>query len=142
MSVNAEKRDWLKVVTLRDTEFWWARKDLNLGPMDYESTALTAELRALCQRNIDILLHLVNGAGNSRSRSYCSSASSGVSCSFLRAVLQAWIVARLFACRELMIECQMCGAPGLLAHIAMSLIDSQLSVNACSQQLRFGSGKS
>jgi hypothetical protein len=26
--------------------FWWARKDLNLGPMDYESTALTAELRA------------------------------------------------------------------------------------------------
>jgi hypothetical protein len=25
---------------------WWARKDLNLGPMDYESTALTAELRA------------------------------------------------------------------------------------------------
>ena len=28
---------------------WWARKDLNLGPMDYESTALTAELRALQQ---------------------------------------------------------------------------------------------
>lgn len=26
---------------------WWARQDLNLGPMDYESTALTAELRAL-----------------------------------------------------------------------------------------------
>jgi hypothetical protein len=25
---------------------WWARKDLNLGPMDYESTALTAELQA------------------------------------------------------------------------------------------------
>ena len=25
---------------------WWARQDLNLGPMDYESTALTAELRA------------------------------------------------------------------------------------------------
>ncbi len=24
----------------------WARQDLNLGPMDYESTALTAELRA------------------------------------------------------------------------------------------------
>src|SRR3981081_3985077 len=46
VSVNAEERDWLKVVTLRDTQFWWARKDLNLGPMDYESTALTAELRA------------------------------------------------------------------------------------------------
>src|SRR3981081_703390 len=85
VSVNAEERDWLKVVTLRDSQFWWARKDLNLGPMDYESTALTAELRALCQRNIDILLHLVNGAGVSRSRSYRSSASSGVSCSFLRA---------------------------------------------------------
>jgi diketogulonate reductase-like aldo/keto reductase len=27
-------------------KYWWARKDLNLGPMDYESTALTAELRA------------------------------------------------------------------------------------------------
>jgi hypothetical protein len=27
-------------------DIWWARKDLNLGPMDYESTALTAELRA------------------------------------------------------------------------------------------------
>ena len=26
---------------------WWARQDSNLGPMDYESTALTAELRAL-----------------------------------------------------------------------------------------------
>jgi hypothetical protein len=30
----------------RTREVWWARKDLNLGPMDYESTALTAELRA------------------------------------------------------------------------------------------------
>jgi hypothetical protein len=26
---------------------WWARQDSNLGPMDYESTALTTELRAL-----------------------------------------------------------------------------------------------
>ena len=26
--------------------FLWALQDLNLGPMDYESTALTAELRA------------------------------------------------------------------------------------------------
>jgi hypothetical protein len=25
---------------------WWARKDSNLGPRDYESPALTAELRA------------------------------------------------------------------------------------------------
>ena len=26
---------------------WWARRDLNPGPRDYESPALTAELRAL-----------------------------------------------------------------------------------------------
>ncbi len=26
---------------------WWARQDSNLGPTDYESIALTAELRAL-----------------------------------------------------------------------------------------------
>ncbi len=25
---------------------WWARKDLNLEPTDYESAALTVELRA------------------------------------------------------------------------------------------------
>ncbi len=31
---------------------WWARKDLNLGPMDYESTALTAELRARHLRQV------------------------------------------------------------------------------------------
>jgi hypothetical protein len=28
------------------TEGWWARQDLNLGPTDYESAALTAELQA------------------------------------------------------------------------------------------------
>jgi hypothetical protein len=28
------------------SENWWARQDLNLGPTDYESAALTAELRA------------------------------------------------------------------------------------------------
>jgi hypothetical protein len=28
------------------TENWWARQDLNLGPTDYESAALTAELQA------------------------------------------------------------------------------------------------
>jgi hypothetical protein len=29
-----------------DVRNWWARQDLNLGPTDYESAALTAELRA------------------------------------------------------------------------------------------------
>jgi hypothetical protein len=28
------------------SEYWWARQDSNLGPTDYESAALTAELRA------------------------------------------------------------------------------------------------
>jgi hypothetical protein len=36
----------INALTRREGETWWARKDLNLGPMDYESTALTAELRA------------------------------------------------------------------------------------------------
>jgi hypothetical protein len=31
---------------------WWARKDSNLGPTDYESAALTAELRARSGGNI------------------------------------------------------------------------------------------
>jgi hypothetical protein len=31
---------------LNSLECWWARQDLNLGPTDYESAALTAELRA------------------------------------------------------------------------------------------------
>ncbi|SPE44236.1 hypothetical protein SBA7_320003 [Candidatus Sulfotelmatobacter sp. SbA7] len=31
---------------------WWALQDLNLGPMDYESTALTAELRAPAAPNL------------------------------------------------------------------------------------------
>src|SRR5208283_3054149 len=30
----------------RTLSVWWARQDLNLGPTDYESAALTAELRA------------------------------------------------------------------------------------------------
>ena len=31
------------------TEEWWALQDLNLRPTDYESAALTAELRALAR---------------------------------------------------------------------------------------------
>ena len=30
----------------------WARQDLNLRPIDYESTALTTELRARCAKKI------------------------------------------------------------------------------------------
>jgi hypothetical protein len=32
------------------SENWWARQDLNLGPTDYESAALTAELQARVYR--------------------------------------------------------------------------------------------
>jgi hypothetical protein len=32
---------------IQTEEKWWARSDLNRGPNDYESSALTAELRAL-----------------------------------------------------------------------------------------------
>ena len=44
-------------------ESWWARQDSNLGPIDYEPTALTAELRALpfytvlCPQGLVELLH-------------------------------------------------------------------------------------
>jgi hypothetical protein len=34
------------ILTSTASKVWWARKDLNLGPTDYESAALTAELRA------------------------------------------------------------------------------------------------
>ena len=37
MQSEAKERSYL---------IWWARQDLNLGPTDYESAALTAELRA------------------------------------------------------------------------------------------------
>ena len=39
---------WLCVVMALpgSSTVWWARQDLNLGPTDYESAALTAELRA------------------------------------------------------------------------------------------------
>src|SRR5260370_15241407 len=33
-------------IALSLLQCWWARQDLNLGPTDYESAALTAELRA------------------------------------------------------------------------------------------------
>jgi hypothetical protein len=39
---------------------WWARQDLNLGPMDYESTALTAELRARWRDCANILQYLTD----------------------------------------------------------------------------------
>ena len=39
---------------------WWARKDLNLEPTDYESAALTVELRAPRVYNILQDKYLVN----------------------------------------------------------------------------------
>jgi hypothetical protein len=47
-------------------EKWWARQDLNLGPTDYESAALTAELRARRKTNqIDSILMNKAERGNS-----------------------------------------------------------------------------
>jgi hypothetical protein len=54
-------------------EFWWARQDLNLGPTDYESAALTAELQARTFRHIT--LKKVNAhAGPAEQRSGSSAA--------------------------------------------------------------------
>jgi hypothetical protein len=39
---------------------WWARQDLNLGPTDYESAALTAELQARNRINIADLRYRQN----------------------------------------------------------------------------------
>src|SRR5260370_36583489 len=39
---------------------WWARQDLNLGPTDYESAALTAELRAPLGRRLDFISNWEN----------------------------------------------------------------------------------
>ncbi len=47
---KAAKRKCLTARSLNE----WARKDSNLRPMDYESTALTAELRALIPRSLYI----------------------------------------------------------------------------------------
>ena len=41
-----EKRADQLIEKSGDVRSWWARQDLNLGPTDYESAALTAELRA------------------------------------------------------------------------------------------------
>jgi hypothetical protein len=37
----------MSILDFSQKNSWWARQDLNLGPTDYESAALTAELRAL-----------------------------------------------------------------------------------------------
>jgi hypothetical protein len=44
----------------KDLKLWWALQDLNLGPTDYESAALTAELRARLQLLEDILLRQIS----------------------------------------------------------------------------------
>ncbi len=53
-------REW---VAQRDG--WWARQDLNLGPTDYESAALTAELRAP-RRVTSNLIYICDQCGDLR----------------------------------------------------------------------------
>ena len=55
---------------------WWARQDLNLGPTDYESAALTAELRALREATLDFIMiwnnceAAISGDGTARALGY------------------------------------------------------------------------
>jgi hypothetical protein len=58
---------------------WWARQDLNLGPTDYESAALTAELQAHSFHNILHSNRLVNILRFRRNEYSRLGASSGVS---------------------------------------------------------------
>jgi hypothetical protein len=46
--VGRRREKWAdqQIEKSEDVRSWWARQDLNLGPTDYESAALTAELRA------------------------------------------------------------------------------------------------
>jgi hypothetical protein len=50
LTARVRLRDWRCVVvfpfSLRSKSEGWARQDSNLGPRDYESPALTAELQA------------------------------------------------------------------------------------------------
>ncbi|SPE35953.1 hypothetical protein SBA6_500008 [Candidatus Sulfopaludibacter sp. SbA6] len=43
---RAQPEQWMNRRELNQKRSWWALKDLNLRPTDYESAALTAELRA------------------------------------------------------------------------------------------------
>ncbi len=53
---------------------WWARKDLNLGPTDYESAALTAELRAPLQTSYNDSIFFERGYGITGQNSWPSRA--------------------------------------------------------------------
>src|SRR5437879_11510673 len=51
-------------------QFWWALQDLNLGPTDYESAALTSELRARIRlQNIECKVQ--NGRGKILLSAFC-----------------------------------------------------------------------
>ena len=43
-----------KTIWIKNIQLWWARSDSNRGPRDYESPALTAELRARYLMNTDL----------------------------------------------------------------------------------------
>ena len=59
--ISRELDDCVRCAARRDDGgIWWALKDLNLRPTDYESAALTAELRALVHaiRALFIVVHV------------------------------------------------------------------------------------
>jgi hypothetical protein len=63
--------------------FWWARRDLNPQPRDYESPALTVELQARIVSNYCILLILHPSSECLPERGFSAGVSSGVSCFFV-----------------------------------------------------------
>src|SRR3569833_2178193 len=53
-------------VPLAQAELWWALQDLNLQPTDYESAALTIELRAQTEEDEIRFLSVYRGANEYR----------------------------------------------------------------------------
>jgi hypothetical protein len=51
---------------------WWARQDSNLGPTDYESAALTAELRARREVTTSFYMSYGNWVRDSFAPKQCS----------------------------------------------------------------------
>src|SRR5215813_3603605 len=54
---------------MRKNGDWWARQDLNLGPTDYESAALTAELQARPQTQSSTAVRSRTGAAEAKKKS-------------------------------------------------------------------------
>ena len=103
-----------KLALIMNGMFWWARQDLNLGPTDYESAALTAELRARSLYNILHRKDLVDMRCFKRNLIFLPGATFGVSWHCRNAHGQP------LACSQRMLWCKMgishCHLNALLTH--------------------------